>query len=86
MKRTKILAGRIPIIGYVLRWISGILLLPRHLSYDRNSLHESKDLIKSLEASMLRANHQIIDLTARQDSLEAEIKNLRQKLDKANKL
>lgn len=73
-KKAKLYVAKVPVIGYILRWVSGFLLLPRHLSYTRNALNKDRDSIEALEATTIRANKQVIELTDRVDKLSEELK------------
>ncbi len=70
MNTIKKIIGQLPIIGYVMRWFSGVILLPRHLSRFHHTLHRHTKKIADLEAGLLRANRQIIELEDRLDSLK----------------
>lgn len=73
MSIRKIIAN-IPVIGYIARWFSGIAFLPRHLSRFHHGIDRDAKKIAGLEAGLLRANRQIIELEEKLDNLRLQSK------------
>jgi hypothetical protein len=71
MRKLKRAIGHFPVVGYLLRLVLGIILLPRHLVGIRHAIELDKNRIKTLEDGLLRANRHIIELDER---LEAQKK------------
>lgn len=69
-KTTKTMIGKIPIIGYLLRWILSLVKLPNHVRDIKNTLTDQKDYIASLKEGQIRSNEQILDLMDRIKKLE----------------
>lgn len=70
MSIRKIIAN-IPVVGYIARWVSGFILLPRHLSRFHHGIDRDAKKIASLEAGLLRANRQIIELEEKLGKISA---------------
>ncbi len=60
MKNVKRIIVKIPVLGYLVRLLSAIVLLPRLLTRHNNTLKKHTEKINQLENTLLRANTQII--------------------------
>jgi hypothetical protein len=60
MKNIKRIIVKIPVLGYLMKLLSAIVLLPRHLTRHNNILKKHTEKISQLEITLLRANTQII--------------------------
>lgn len=65
--------SKIPIIGYLLRIVSGVILLPRHLHNFYNTLHRHQSEIGALNDSLFRANLEIIEGRELNDLLSKKV-------------
>lgn len=74
MASVKKVIAHIPIVGYILRFISSLIFLPKHLTAFRHAFSRDQKQIESLEAVTLRANRQIIELQERIELLEQKHK------------
>lgn len=69
MRKIKKIVVHIPIIGYLLRFIHGLAVLPRHLVSLRHAIDRNEKDIKILQDGLLRANRQIIELEDQLDNV-----------------
>lgn len=70
MHNIKKVIVHIPIFGYLLRFISSLIFLPKHLTAFRYAFSRDQKQLEALEQNNLRANRQIIELQERIEHLE----------------
>lgn len=63
MHKVKSIIVKIPLLGYLLRILFAVVLLPRILTSMRHLLHAQQQSIASLEEQTLRTNRKILDMT-----------------------
>ena len=60
MKNIKRYIAKIPVLGYLLKLLSALVLLPRHLTRQYNQLEKHSKKIDELESTVYRANVELI--------------------------
>lgn len=84
MRKLKSVIAQLPVIGYIFRFIAGLVFLPRHLTSYRNTFAKQEKTIQSLQEISIRSNRQLVDLSDHQAKLEKEIRDLRKELGRSS--